>query len=58
MALHTTCHLSQGAEVKFILRTEPSVQIYLKDPKAKTHTTLSVARTDLMVGCRLFLSDT
>lgn len=50
MALHTTCHLSQGAEVKFILRTEPCVQIYLQDPKAKTHTTLSVARTDLTVG--------
>lgn len=38
------------AEVKFILCTEPCVPIYLEDPKAKTHTTLSVARTDLTVG--------
>lgn len=37
------------AEVKFVLCTEPRVQIYLKDAKAKTHTTLSVARTDLTV---------
>lgn len=37
------------AEMKFVLCTEPRVQIYLKDAKAKTHTTLSVARTDLTV---------
>jgi len=38
------------AEVKFILHTEPCVQIHLQDSKAKTHTTLSAARTDLTVG--------
>lgn len=37
-------------EVMFILCAEPCVQIYLEDPKAKTQTTLSVARTDLTIG--------
>lgn len=44
------------AEVKFILRTESCAQMYLKDPKAKTHTTLSEFRTDLTV--EVSISDT
>lgn len=38
------------AEVKFILHTWPHVQIYLKDPKAKTDTKLSVVSPNLDVG--------
>lgn len=53
-----TCNLPPGprAEVKFILCTEPCAQMYLKDPKAKTHTTLSEFRTDLTV--EVSISDT